>query len=100
MRRLVVLISATASVALPLLVLASPRAGLPVLVVAAPWSSPAATAAVVAEAGGSLLRGTPLSWIVVARADEAGFSGRLRRAGAWITLDASRIPGCPSTAPA
>ncbi|WP_238231668.1 hypothetical protein [Methylobacterium thuringiense] len=99
MRLLVVLPTAMLSVALPLLLLAAPQAGRPVLVIASPWSSPAETASVVAQAGGALLRGTPLPWVAVAISDGADFAGKLRRAGAWITLDASRVPGCLNAAP-
>ncbi|WP_284245850.1 hypothetical protein [Methylobacterium haplocladii] len=99
MRLLVVLPSAMLSVALPLLLLASPQAGRPVLVIAAPWLSPAETAGTIEDAGGALLRGTPFPWAAVAVSDGADFAAKLRRAGAWITLDASRVPGCLNAAP-
>lgn len=99
MRLSLVLPPAMLSIALPIQLLTSPQAGRPVLVIAAPWSTPAETAAVVAGAGGALLRGTPLPWMAVAMSDDAGFAARLRRAGAWIILDASRMPGCLNAVP-
>lgn len=98
MRPLPYLIPATLCVALPILLLTSPQGGRPVLVIVSPSLSAAETAMVVVAAGGALLRGTPLPWIVVAVSDDADFAGRLQRAGAWITVDASRVPGCLNAA--
>ena len=79
------------ALALPLLAVGAPRAGRSVVLVTAPWTDPVLA---VAEAGGLVLRGTAIPWIVVAVSEHDDFPTRLRHAGAWLTLDASAIAGC------
>lgn len=91
--RYVVGLSLVLPLLVPVLATGAPRIGRPVVLVAPPWTDPVRA---VARAGGSILRGTTLPWIVVAVSEEADFAARLRGAGAWLTLDASAIAGCAS----
>ena len=81
---------------LPVLAMGTPRTGRPVVVVAAPWSGAAVEA--VARAGGLVLRGTAMDWIVVAVSDQPDFPARLRASGAWMIVDASAVAGCAPAA--
>lgn len=83
------------SLALPFMAMSAPQVGRPVVLVAAPWADAVLT---VAEAGGSVLRGTAIPWIVVAISEHDDFPERLSRAGAWLALDASAVSGCAPTA--
>ncbi|GJE18383.1 hypothetical protein [Methylobacterium marchantiae] len=80
---------------LPFLATGTPRAGRPVILVAAPWADPVV---VVAQAGGLVIRGTAIPWIIVAISERDDFAARLGLAGAWLTLDASTITGCAEAA--
>ncbi|GJD52242.1 hypothetical protein OPKNFCMD_5005 [Methylobacterium crusticola] len=84
--------------ALPLLVPLSPRAGT-VAVVGAPWGGSAGTVAIIARAGGAILRPGGLGNVVVARSDLPDFVARLYAAGAWLVLDPAGAGGCAPPAP-
>jgi hypothetical protein len=45
-------------------------------------------------AGGLVVREGGWGTVIVAHSDEAGFAGRLRRAGAWLVLDPQSAAGC------
>lgn len=81
---------------LPILATAPARPGAPVLVVGSPWGGPGGAIALIAQADGLVLRDTGLAWIAVGRSELTDFHPRLRRAGAWFTLDAAWSFGCLS----
>lgn len=76
----------------PLVVVAVPRSDI-VAVLGRPSSGVPETAAIVAAAGGTLVR-TGAAGLVVARSGEAGFVWRLYGAGAWLVLDPVVVGGC------
>lgn len=92
------LLPALLSLGLPLTVAGTPEAGRPVFVVAAPWSGAGEAFELVRRADGLFLRGTALPWIAVAVSDAPDFAQRLRRAGAWMTINASSVAGCAKPA--
>lgn len=93
-RSLDFLVPAILALGVPLVTLLPAQAGLPVLVIAAPWADAAGTVALVGRAEGAILRGTAIPWIAVAVSSQPDFPGRLRRAGAWMVLDAALASGC------
>lgn len=82
------------SLGMPLVTLLPTQAGQPVFVVAAPWSDPVRTIDLVGRADGAVLRGTAIPWIAVAVSPRPDFPARLRRAGAWIVVNAALVTGC------
>lgn len=48
----------------------------------------------VVQAGGSVVARAPLPFSLVARSDDPAFYARLRKAGAWLLLDATGKGGC------
>ena len=80
----------------PLGLLILPR-GSQVAVIGRPGASPSELANLVAAAGGGLIRGGGYANIAIAASDEAGFTTRLYRAGAWIVLDPIVAGGCTRT---
>lgn len=78
----------------PLVTLVPEQVGQPVFVVASPWSDVSSTLDLVGRADGLVLRATALSWIAIATSDRPDFPARLRRAGAWMILNAVGISGC------
>ena len=70
-----------------------PRAGEPVAVFA-PFMSADGVAGLVAAAGGALLAVGGRADVVIATAQEPGFSARLYAAGALLVLDARAAPWC------
>jgi hypothetical protein len=65
-----------------------------VAVVMPPWAGSGAGIAAVAEAGGAPVAQGRVDWIVIARAEEAGFAARVRHAGAWLVLNHQVFSGC------
>ncbi|TGD94284.1 hypothetical protein [Methylobacterium nonmethylotrophicum] len=80
----------------PLLVVALPRSET-VAVLGRPGGGARDAVAIVAAAGGTLLRAGGAG-LVVARSDEAGFVRRLYGAGAWLVLDPAVAGGCDPVA--
>lgn len=77
-----------------LLALAVAPTGTRMVVVAAPWSEPGRMMDIVTQAGGSLVNGGALDWIVVAEGHERGFAARLMAAGAVLVLDGRLAEAC------
>jgi hypothetical protein len=84
---------AAALLVAPLATLAVPRSGT-VAVVGAPGANAGGMAALVARAGGSIVRPGGLANVIVAVSAEPGFAGRLYGAGAWLVLDPVVLGGC------
>ncbi len=82
----------------PFLVVAAPRSEA-VAVLGRPGGGIGETVAIVAAAGGELVRPGPAG-LVVARSDAPGFVRRLYDAGAWLVLDPLVAGGCGPSAPA
>lgn len=59
-----------------------------------PGTDRAAAMAAVARADGLVVRAGGWGSVLVAHSDEAGFAGRLRRAGAWLVVDPQSAAGC------
>ena len=90
------LVTATVFGAFLLLVLgvfALPQQGF-VVVVTDPRRPPADMLSVIASAGGSFVEGGRVPWMAVAYSDDAGFAGRLMRAGAILVLNHRLAAGC------
>lgn len=73
-----------------------PTAGRQLAVFTAPWSPPGEAARVVARAGGRLVSGGAVGWLVVVRGDAPDMVSRLYRAGAVLVTDAAFALGCTS----
>ena len=99
MRSSALLVSALLPLVLPVVVAAEPEPGGPVIVIVAPWLRSGEAIDLVVHAGGLIVRGTALPWIAIARSDDATFAMRLRRAGAWATVNAAGIGGCRPDTP-
>lgn len=82
-----------ALVCVPTLALALPRSPA-VAVVGAPGRGSAEMAALVARAGGLILRPGGLPNVIVAVSPEPGFASRLYAEGAWLVLDPLVADGC------
>lgn len=98
-QRCLVALAAVASILLPVWALARPAGSPAVIVVAAPWAPAGFAFDLVARADGAVLRGTGLTWVVVARSDDPGFPERLAAGGAWLVIDGSALAGCTGRAP-
>lgn len=72
----------------------SPRAGDDVAVMVWPLSAHGRAAQVVSQAGGQLVDGARLPFIVVARGGPANLSARLYAAGALLVFDPGISAGC------
>lgn len=81
--------------ALPLLATMAPRAGENVAVFASPFAGESALA-IMARAEGQLVATTTSGKVVIARSEDPNFIAHLRKAGAWLVLDAKLIRGCLS----
>jgi hypothetical protein len=93
-RGLAALLSLT--ICVPALALAVPRSA-QVAVVGAPLQDGGAVFALVARAGGAVVRGGGTANVVVAESSEPGFVWRLYREGAWLVLDPLVAGGCDPT---
>ncbi|BCM85977.1 hypothetical protein [Methylobacterium indicum] len=82
----------------PFLVVALPRSDA-VAVLGRPGAGIGEAAAIVAAAGGRLVRAGPAG-LVVARSEAPGFVRRLYGAGAWLVLDPLVAGGCGPSPPA
>jgi hypothetical protein len=60
----------------------------------APWSEPGRIMNVITQAGGSLVNGGALDWIVIAEGGDTGFAARLIEAGAMMVLDGRLAQSC------
>ncbi len=65
-----------------------------VVVIAPPWSEPDRVMNIVREAGGSLVNGGTVDWIVVAEGNSQGFARRLIATGAILVLDGRLAQAC------
>ena len=72
--------------------------GLPAVAMFPPWWDRLDGIRAVADADGSLLR--PGGWpgLLVVQAADAGFTGRLHRAGAWLVFGSHAALGCGTPA--
>ena len=50
--------------------------------------------AAVARAGGNIVSGAPLPFALIVQSNDPNFFARLRKAGAWLLLDATGRGGC------
>lgn len=77
-----------------LLALAVVPTGTRMIVILAPWSEPGQMMNVLLQAGGSLVNGGALDWIVIAEGGDTGFPARLIEAGAMLVLDGRLAQSC------
>lgn len=82
------------AVAATLIAMAAVPTGSRVVVIAPPWSEPGRVMNIVREAGGSLVNGGAVDWIVVAEGNSHGFARRLIAAGAMVVLDGRLEKAC------
>jgi hypothetical protein len=68
--------------------------GSPIAAIYAPGTAEEAAFAAVTAAGGLPIRNGGFDNIVVARADDPGFAGRLVANGAWLVVDAVTLGAC------
>src|ERR1700761_7477897 len=59
-----------------------------------PWWSTQHIFEAAASADASIIRTTAIAAVVVVKPDEHGGMERLRKAGAWLTIDPQAISGC------
>ena len=62
-----------------------------------PWWSTQHIFEAAASADASIIRTTAIAAVVVVKPDEHGGMERLRKAGAWLTIDPQAISGCFNT---
>lgn len=65
-----------------------------VLVVAAPASSEQQTLSIITEAGGSFISDGGYTWLAIAHSDAPSFPARLKKAGAFLVLNANIFSIC------
>lgn len=94
MRSAAFLVATVLPLLLPVMVIVAPEPGRPVIVVVAPWLRSGEAIDLVARAGGLIVGGSAIAWIVVATSDDPAFGARLRRSGAWLTVNGARIAVC------
>lgn len=93
LRRLLVAAN-LAVIGMVLIAIAAIPTGPFVAVVMPPGTPAAATARVVAMAGGTLVAPSRVDWIVIARSGDRAFSSKLRSAGAWLLLNPKVVSIC------
>lgn len=63
-------------------------------VISPPWYTAAQTVALVSAAGGTLVRSSDWSNVIISDSSDPQFVSELYRAGAWLVLDPNGIQSC------